>query len=71
MVLIHGSVVEPDSSQEIENSPLIDSRYIRPQFSKFASLVYLSHFKGEARRFDLIQFYDYDLVSLLLHTFRV
>lgn len=45
MVLIHGSVVEPDSSQEIENSPLIDSRYIRPQFSKFAkfffSIIYL------------------------------
>lgn len=63
--------MESDSSQEIENSPLIDSRYIRLQFSKFASLDYLSRFKGEARRFDLIQFYDYDLVSLFLHTFRV
>lgn len=69
MVLIHGSVVEPDSSQEIENSPLIDSRYISNFPNLPPSFIYLV--LREKRRFDLIQFYDYDLVSLFLHTFRV
>lgn len=43
MVLIHGSVVEPDSSQEIENSPLIDSQYIYvPNFPNLPpSFIYL------------------------------